>query len=155
MHLFTLGMVKTIHRKTLKLLKVRSREKSFVWNNRELLTPFVKMDITWLKINVYTGGKFPSWNSEHNLGFVTFMLWFMQNISEALTELPPASIPPEGKPQKEWTKRHNEHWLRQRGLLLKGSAHEVELRVAEAMKQNPIPPIVPIPNVKPDEIQNL
>jgi hypothetical protein len=155
MHLIALGIIKTSHISVLKSLRVQSKEASFVRMMRGALAPLVKLALAWLKVGEYTGGKFQTWNAEHNLGFARIMPWFFQNISEAQREIPAASIPQEGKPQKDWTKVQNCYWLRQRGIDAEGDAATVSERVSAAMQEDPVPKVLPMPNVGPTDIERL
>lgn len=155
MHLLFLGVVKTVHFLILLALRVRSREASFVRQNRQNLFPLVRLNLDWFKVGEYTGGKFQAWNAEHNLAFGRIMPWFLQNFDEALKEVPPGSIPPNKFPQKQWTKLQNGYWLKLRGIPDQGSAKDLCDRVAAAMMEDPVPEIVDIPDVTPSEVQEL
>ena len=140
MHLFGLGIIKTTTGKIMDLMKVQGKYASFKRQNSHLLDSLASLNISWMKIMHYTGDKLGGWVSENYMGFARIMAWFYQNVAEAVKFMDNA--PPEGMEPNKYLKKHNEYWLRIRGLKDTGKAIELKERVTEFMaKENPPCPL--------------
>lgn len=152
MHLMFLGIVDDTMQLTQNWLKATKRNAAFIKANAPHLDPLTKMDIQWINVLKYTGEGFGHWVSENYLGFARVMPWFYQNIDEVAPE--PIILPPEAT-QKGWTKKHNEHWLKCRGLDTAGTAVELRKRVEKYMAQATPPPLIQEPIRAVEDIEEL
>ena len=150
MHMLFLGVVKSTINLIKKWLTTLNKNSTFTEENAPYLESFKKMSLDWLRILPYGSGKLGGWVSENYLGFSRIFLWFYQNIEEATTIN--KDIPPPNLPQKKWLVSHNRYWLRTRGLDTEGLAAELSKRVADFMKQDPVPEPLPVPERHSDDV---
>ena len=152
MHLLFLGIVDDSMQLIQNWLKATKRNTAFIKANSGQLEPLIKMDIQWINILRYTGAGFGHWVSENYLGFARLMTWFYQNIQYLEPEV--VILPPE-EGQKGWNKKHNEHWLKLRGLDASGKADELKNRVEAYMAQTDTPPVIPEPKRNVSDVEDL
>lgn len=152
MHMVFLGVVDDTMQLTQSWLKATKRNSRFIKQNASRLKPLVDMDLQWINVLTYTGEAFGHWVSENFLGFARVMPWFYQNIGDVHPEH--IVLPPE-KQQKGWTKKHNEHWLKLRGLDTSGRADELRKRVEDYMALDDVPPVKELPQHTVHEVENL
>ena len=141
MHLIGLGVIKTTTAKSKDWMKAQNKYASFKRHAGTSLDALSLMNISWINIMPYasdkpggTGDKLGGWVSENFFGFCRVMPWFYQNIEEAVQFND--NIPPDGLAPKKYLKKHNQYWLKVRGLDDSGSAELLRDRVAEYMVIN-------------------
>ena len=155
MHLGPLGIVKKCVLHLQWSLTASNSNKSFIDANAKYVKALSKMKIDWLKVMEYSGGKFHGWVSENYLGFARIMPWFYQNYDKAIKEpqevvqLPPVEMQP------QWSKICNSYWLKIRRLKTSGNAPELSLRVAKKMKEDPLPEILPPPEIVLKDVEDV
>ncbi len=152
MHMVFLGICDDTVQLVQSWLKATRRNSTFIKQNASRLKPLVDMDLQWINVLTYTGEAFGHWVSENHLGFARIMPWFYQNIADIRQEA--VNLPPE-KAQKGWTKKHNEHWLRLRGLDTSGKADELRQRVADYMAMDDVPKAKELDGETVQEVEDL
>ena len=153
MHMLFLGIVDDVVQLTQNWLKATKRNAEFIRITAVRIEPLVKMDIQWVNVLRYTGEGFGHWVSENYLGFSRVMRWFYQNISDVAPEI--IELPPENT-QRSWTKKQNEHWLKQRGVDTTGKkALELRAEVAELMALEKPPEVIKEPQRRVDDVEEL
>jgi hypothetical protein len=156
MHLAVLGCIKKSVVTTQDAMILNKCNKKFVEGHQGMLAPLIKLNLEWLKLLPYSGGKFYGWNSDEYLGFARVMLWFYQDLPAAKKDKQHDITLPDERSQKVWTKKHNEYWLKIRGLPTEGNAQELKERVAGFLQSNQDPPpILPEKNVNTEQIKNV
>jgi hypothetical protein len=98
-----------------------------------------KYKLSWCKFIPYKRGTLGGWVSENFIAADRLMHWFYSGLDEVLKESA-ASVAPDGKPQKMWTKKENMSWLKMRRLPTLGTASEISLRVSSCMNNPGGPP---------------
>ena len=151
MHLLFLGVVNSVITRITDWLTVLNKNASFIRENAPILNSFKNLSIDWMVIQPFTKGKLGSWVSENYLGFSRIMSWFYQNIDQA--EVVNENVPPIGLPQQKWLVKHNKYWLDRHAMPSDGLAAQLSLRVANAMKMDPIPDEIIEPDRHPDDVQ--
>jgi hypothetical protein len=147
-----LGIVSMTLEKIQDWLTIQHKNATFLTNTMHYLREFKKVTIDWLPVLSFTRGKLGAWVSENYLAFSRIMLWYFQNIGTA--EQKNDNAPPEGLPQNKWLVKHNRYWLKLRELNTEGKAAELSVRVANYMKEKPIPPEVPQPERLAEHIEH-
>ena len=137
MHLFFLGVVKTVIKLVQFFLKCRLRKENFVRKVQGRLEDIAALKLMWCKAVPHKQGSFGGWVSENYVALGKLIKWFYSDITEIVeTE---EWVEPVG-PQVKWTKKQNAGWLKMRGLDSKGTAAELSVRVNECMKAPDGPP---------------
>ena len=158
MHLIFLGMVKTSQSLVQDSMTRLGCNQNFIRLNAGYLKCFIKTyKVDWLTIMPYTSGKLGAWNSKEYLGFARVMLWFYQNIPEAISDVPEEiELPPESE-QSNWTKKQNTYWLRIRGLKQpKGKkATDFKHHVADEMEKDPVAEVLVIPDIAEADVEDV
>jgi hypothetical protein len=139
MHLIFLGVVKTT------ILMIHYSITDCEWAQqfdsyaKNLFESVSKYKLSWCKCIPYKRGTLGGWVSENFIAAGRLMNWFYSGLDEVLKESA-ASVAPDGKPQKMWTKKEKMSWLKMRGLPTLGTASEISLRVSGYMNNPGGPP---------------
>ena len=156
MHLIFLGLVKSLVLLIMEWFALYGLDAEFRRRQEKILEPLRKMGLDWLNVMLYKGEKLGGWVSENYLGFSRIMVWFYQNIDQLPRTNQQINAPPDGLPQKNWTKKHNEHWLRSRGIKYdnKAKAKDLEKMVAGylAKPEAEIPKATPVPERNEEDV---
>jgi hypothetical protein len=139
MHLLCLGIIPTTMQLIQNWLKATRRNTAFRKANAVHLEGCVQLGIEWFNVLRYVGDSFGHWVSKNYLSFGRLMPWFYQNISALEQEAITMELPAD---QKKWLKKHNEYWLKCRGIDTKGLKEELIERVTFHMAQDPQPSIL-------------
>lgn len=143
MHLLFLGIVKTVGSTVRKYLVSYGQHKSFSDRYSYLLLQAKDLKLDWLKVLSYGTGNYGGWVSENCLAYARLMPWFYQDLDIMLHE-PSTDDPPSNLPSERWLAKHNKNWLTRRGLDDTGSASQLKKRVAEYLKMDNVPQILPV-----------
>lgn len=158
MHLVFLGLEKSTVMVVQESLKRRDANTAFIRNNAGYLKCFCSQyTVDWLTIMPFTGGKLGGWKSAEYLGFARIMLWFYQNLEEAVAEPVQIELPPE-EDQAKWSKEQNKYWLKIRGIPGISKLRTVigfRSKVADEMKKDPRAEVLEIPVIDYSEVLNL
>ena len=152
MHMMFLGIVENTMQLIQSWLKATKQNAAFIRANASKLDPLTKLDVQWINTLRYSGEGFGHWVSENYLGFARVMPWFYQNIADVAPEtfeLPPANT------QRTWSKKHNEYWLRCRGLQAEGRAEDLRRQVAQLMEMPDPPEVIQEPQRRVEDVQEL
>ena len=128
MHLLCLGTVKLVLMRADRWLTKKHKAKPFLRKMKGMLESIHELNLSWLPILPYKGGKFGGWVSENYLSMSRLLCWFYSSLDEIAADGDPWTEPE--RPMKDWTGDDCKNWLGQRGLNKKGSAAEVRQRVA-------------------------
>ena len=90
------------------------------------------LGLDWCHCVPYKIGKLGGWVSENYLAMCRLLSWFYGSIDEVASDV--VFNPPDLE-QKKWSKKHNQGWLRARGLNINGNAEELRKRVKEYLLQ--------------------
>jgi hypothetical protein len=128
MHLLCLGIVKLLLLRVDKWLSKKYKARPFLQQMKGMLESVSELNLSWLPILPYKGGKFGGWVSENYLTMSRLLCWFYSGLDIIAADEEEWFEP--NRPMKEWTGDDCKNWLGQRGLNRKGYAHEVRERVA-------------------------
>jgi hypothetical protein len=155
MHIGAIGFNKKTASSIQDVLHLKTCNSTFISENAPFLDPLRALNLEWLKLLQYRGGKFHGWNGENYLAFARVMPWFYQNLPETRKDNSQEVQLPDVRTQKLWLKQYNVHWLKIRGLDTDGDAREVRERVGNYILNGPAPPILPPVVVSDDLIKNV
>jgi hypothetical protein len=139
MHLTFLGVVKITILMIHQCITDCDRAQQFNSYANNLFESVSKYKLSWCKCIPYKRGTLGGWVSENFIAAGRLMIWFYSGLDEVLKEST-ASVAPDGKLQKMWTKKENMSWLKMRGLPTLGTASEISLRVSGYMNNPGGPP---------------
>lgn len=134
MHLFFLGVVKTIMKKIQAWLTLQRTNSAFIRKTLDNLDSVAELRLDWIKLQPYKGDKFGSWNSENYMGFSRIMLWAYSEIYSLKKEDTPG--PPEHLPVEKWKVDQLEHWLAERGLDIPEGLKAAKVALVEGLIRN-------------------
>jgi hypothetical protein len=128
MHLLCLGVVKLLLLRVDKWLSKKQKARPFLKQMKGMLESIQELNLSWLPILPYKGGKFGGWVSENYLTMSRLLCWFYSALDEIAADQE-VWVEPD-RPMKDWTGDDCKNWLGQRGLVKTGYAHEVRERVS-------------------------
>jgi hypothetical protein len=135
MHLLFLGVVKTTITMLAEWMSSQGKNAEFLRRSVDKNKLLQALKIDWIKWEDY--GAFGAWVSESYMGFSRVMLWFYQDLDKfevGGADSRHEDAPPTEKPDKSWTKRHYEWWLKDRGM----KAQRLSSDGKEAVKGQPL-----------------
>lgn len=153
LHIGAVGFSKKSLLTVQNALELKKCNTTFMRQNAKILGTVKRLNLEWMKLLPYSGGKFHGWNGENYLAFARVMPWFYQNIQEAKKDSDPLVELPPVESQKNWLVKHNRHWLKLRGLPTTGKAKVLKDRVAKALSDPP--PILPVVSIDNKQIEDL
>ena len=153
MHLFFLGVVKTVMKLIQSFLKLCLRKENFIRAVQGCLESIADLKLKWCKTVPYRQGTFGGWVSENYVAAGKIIKWFysdITNIAEMEEFVEPDS------PQIKWTKKQNEGWLKMHGMDLKGTAAKLSVRIHKCMEDpNGPPPLTKDLNIDEKDVAQL
>ena len=139
MHMVFLGVVKTVTYQIQEWTKLRGKYTAFLSYMLGTLCSLRSLNLSWLNILSYEGGKLGGWVSENYVGFLRVYKWvysMLDTVADDVKYIEPV------KPYTEWNGRECEQWLHSRGLNKTGTANEKKIRVATYMRAHNGPPLM-------------
>jgi len=154
MHLFMLGITKSVLLKFGKFLRNRGQNTIFLDYADGILEPIKDFNLEWCKILGYPASdKWGGWVSENFLAMVRISLWFFSLI-DYLPEAEPYKDPTNSS-YKRWNGETCRKWLGARGMSKQGKAADLRLRVAKCFQENSIPPVIIKNDATKQDVQNM
>jgi len=132
MHLIFLGIVKTCIKRIQTWATLRGKNSAFLIYSLGTMESVQSLGLDWCHCVPYKIGKLGGWVSENYLAMCRLLSWFYGSIDEVASDV--VFNPPDLE-QKKWSKKHNQGWLRARGLNINGNAEELRKRVKEYLLQ--------------------
>jgi hypothetical protein len=148
MHLLFLGVVKTVVQRVEEWMSNKGKCSAFLSEATAMLQGLEDLNLSWCKLQPFSGGKFGGWVSENFLGLSRVLKWLYSRLDEVATDKEPF-VQPE-TPLKKWLAKDLKRWLQIRGLPNDGLKHENLISVSEYYKKlreegEPLPCIVDEP----------
>jgi hypothetical protein len=151
MHMIFLGVAKRINTGILEWATLRRRRAAFVEYAKDVLEMVKVLQLDWCKVLGYREGTLGGWVSDQHLGWVRVAKWFYGTLGELAVD--PGFVEPD-RPFERWTLKHNQAWLRVRGLDSSGPALTLRARVHEYRNQEGGPPAILPPRGGPVAVVN-
>jgi hypothetical protein len=143
MHLFFLGMGKTMALDIREWTLCRNLNKSFIKYATGLLETIEELQLPWLKLLPYSNRKFGGWVAENYVALVRLFKWFYQPLP-SLAEEEPWEQPE--TPIEAWLVKDLWNWLKLRGYSTRGLKAELFERVEEIMNSSDVAPEIVAPS---------
>jgi len=135
MHLLCLGVVKLVLMRTDRWLTKKHKAQPFVRKMKGMMESINELNLSWLPILPFKGGKFGGWVSENFLTMSRVMAWFYSSLDEIAADQETWTEP--DRQMQDWTGDDCAKWLRQRGLDPDGTAAFRRAQVA-AFRSTPL-----------------
>lgn len=155
MHILFLGVTNDAMKLSNRVLTKRKCYQQFEDASNKLSKQLTELKISWFKAREYKGSGFAGWISENYLAIARVSLWFYQNMAEAWSSVPQRDLDDPSTPQSQWRFDQNKHWLERRGLDTSGRAKVLRERVRDFMNQDPVPEVLPVPQLEEQDFEEL
>jgi hypothetical protein len=114
MHLLFLGVVKTVVQRVETWMSNKGKSTAFVEETQEVLRGIEDLNLSWCKVQPFTGGKFGGWVSENFLGLSRLLKWLYSRMDEVASDKEPFVEP--NLPLNKWLAPSLKGWLKARKL---------------------------------------
>ena len=124
MHLLFLGIMKDVHRMTMKWCSTLNIESSTIRQISRYFNMLFDMKLDWLKIIPIGGSIFSGWVSENWLALSRISKW-VYSIVATMYSASQKRVSSLDIPRSKWNINQNKTWLKLRGLETKGNASKL------------------------------
>ena len=128
MHLLFLGIMKDVHRMTMKWCSTLNIESSIIRQICRYFNMFFDMKLEWLKIIPIGGSNFSGWVSENWLALSRISKWVYSIVVNMHSAIKKKACSYD-IPRSQWNMNQNRNWLKVRGLETKGNASKLRASV--------------------------
>jgi hypothetical protein len=106
--------VKTVVQRVETWMSNKGKSTPFVDETQEVLSGIEDLNLSWCKVQPFTGGKFGGWVSENFLGLSRLLKWLYSRLDEVASDKEPFVQP--DLPLKKWLAPSLKGWLKARKL---------------------------------------